>query len=275
MTHAAVATGRPVPGVLTGRVAVVSGASTGIGRGIAVAFAGAGADVVVGYHRDAAGADTTMGMIRAAGGRALTCAADIATLEGAAALVAAATEGWGRLDIMSCHAGVTSWGPFLDVSPEALDAVVATNIRGTFLTAQAAGRCMVEQGTGGRLLLTTSVTGTRAIANASAYAMTRAAVEALARSLALELGRHGITANALVVGPVVNDRNVADDPGYAANWGGILPVGRVGQPADVGAVATFLASDASTFVSGASIPVDGGWIATGLVPDPPSDTPTD
>ena len=253
-------------GGLSGRVAIVTGASTGIGRGIAMALAAAGASVVVGYQDNAAGADQTCASIAAAGGQARACAADTGTQSGADTLVSAAIDTWGRLDVMSCHAGVTAWGPFLDVTAEALDTVVATNIRGTFLSAQAAARRMVAQGQGGRLLLTASVTGVRAIANLSAYAMTRAAVEALARNLALELGAHGITANALVVGPIVNDRNLADDPDYAARWASILPVGRAGMATDVGAVAAFLASDASGFVTGASIPVDGGWIMTGQVP---------
>ena len=170
---------------------------------------------------------------------------------------------------MSCHAGITSWAPFLDVTPAALDELVGTNIRGTFLSAQAGARRMVEQGSGGRLLLTASVTGVRAIRNLSAYAMTRAAVgnplHAISRS---RLGPHRITANALVVGPIVNARNLADDPDYAARWGTMLPVGRAGEPADVGAVAAFLASDASAFITGASIPVDGGWTMTGPVPPP-------
>ena len=110
------------------------------------------------------------------------------------------------------------------------------------------------------------MTGVRAIANLSAYAMTRAAVGSLARNLAVELGPYGITANALIVGPIVNARNLADDPDYAARWGGILPVGRAGEPADVGALAVFLASDASGFITGASIPVDGGWTMAGHVP---------
>jgi len=253
-------------GELAGRVAIVTGASTGVGQGIAMALARAGAGIVVGYHRDAAGAGETRDSITTAGGQAVVCQADIATQDGADALVAAAVDTWGRLDVMSCNAGVTSWVPFLEITPVALDAVVATNIRGTFLTAQAAARRMVSQGSGGRLLFTASVTGVRAIANLSAYAMTRAAVEALARNLALELGSHGITANALVVGPVVNARNLSDDPDYASHWGSILPVGRAGDPTDVGAAAVFLASDASAFITGASIPVDGGWIVTGHVP---------
>ena len=225
---------RMTPGPLSGRVAVVTGGSTGVGRGIAIALAGAGARVVVGYHHDRAGATDTCARIASSGGQALACAADIADPEAAAALVATAVDTWGRLDVMCCHAGVTSWAPFLDVAPSALDAVVQTNIRGTFLSAQAAARRMVQQGNGGRLVLTASVTGVRAIANLSAYAMTRAAVEALARNLAVELGPHGITANALVVGPIVNTRNLADDPDYADRWGSILPVRRAGEPGRCG-----------------------------------------
>ena len=267
MTQGDASHGPAAAAPLMGRVAIVTGGSTGVGRGIAIALGASGAAVVVGYHRDADGAADTCAIIQAAGGRAVVCGADIATPEGTADLVRTAVDTWGQLDVMCCHAGITSWGSFLDVTPDALDAVVATNIRGTFLSAQAGARRMVEQGSGGRLLLTTSVTGVRAIRNLSAYAMTRAAVEGLARNLALELGPHHITVNALLVGPIVNARNLADDPDYAAHWGSMLPVGRVGEPADVGAVAAFLASDASAFITGASIPVDGGWTMAGAVPD--------
>lgn len=259
------------PGLpLTGRVAIVTGGSTGVGQGIAIALGAAGARVVVGYHRDREGARTTVARIVAAGSEAVDVQADISTPSGPDDLVRAAVEDFGRLDAVSCHAGVTAWSPFLDTAPETLDTLIATNIRGTYLTAQAAARRMVEQGQGGRLLLTTSVTGVRAIAGLSAYAVTRAAVEALARNLAVELGPHGITVNALVVGPVTNARNLGDDPEYAAHWGTILPVGRAGEPADIGSLAVFLASGASAFITGASIPVDGGWTIAGTVPGAPS-----
>ena len=128
----------PMP--LTGRVAIVTGGSTGVGRGIALALAGSGAAVVVGYHRDADGAAETCATHhggRWPGGRVRGGHRDAGRRSGPGR--GTAVDTWGRLDVMSCHAGITSWGPFLDVTPAALDEVVATNIRGTFLSAQAGG----------------------------------------------------------------------------------------------------------------------------------------
>lgn len=249
------------------RVAIVTGASTGIGRAIAQRLAADGCAVVVGCNRDAAGAGTTVRSIIDAGGQAVTWTGDIG-LDGAADdLVARAVDAFGGLDVMCAHAGITMWSPILDTPASALDTVIATNIRGTFLTVQAAARRMVQQGRGGRIVLTASVTGMRAIRGASAYGLTRAAVEALTRSLAVELGPHGITANAVIPGPITNDRNLADDPAYAEHWASIVPVGRAGEPTDVAALVAYLASEASGFVNGVSIPVDGGWLVAGRTPD--------
>ncbi len=245
---------------------IVTGASTGIGQAMAVAFGALGDAVVVGYHHDEAGATETCAAVREAGGRALGVQADIALTADSDALVEAAVREFGRLDVMCCHAGVTAWGSFLDVSDDQLDGVLAANVRGTFVSARAAARQMVTQGNGGRLLLTSSVTGVLAVEDASAYATTRAAVLGLTRSLALELGRHRITVNAIIPGPILNERNLGADPDYAEHWAGVLPVGRVGQPSDVAALAVFLASPEAGFITGACIPVDGGLTAISVEP---------
>ncbi len=248
------------------RVAVVTGASTGIGRAIALRLAADGMAVVVGCHRDTAGAEATRRAIIDAGGQAVTWAGDIGASGAADDLVGRAVDTYGGIDVMCAHAGITTWSPILDTPVETLDAILATNIRGTFLTAQAAARRMVAQGRGGRIVLTASVTGVRAIVGASVYGLTRAAVESLTRSLAVELGPHGITANAVVPGPITNERNLADDAAYAEHWASIVPAGRAGEPADVAALVAFLASADSGYVNGVSIPVDGGWIVAGRTP---------
>ncbi len=119
---------------------------------------------------------------------------------------------------------------------------------------------------GGRIVFSSSVTGRLAIAGLSAYAVTKAALMHLARVLALELGAHGITVNTLAIGATVNERNLADDPDYAAHWAGVVPAGRAGTPGDVAAALAFLVSAEAALVTGHTLTVDGGWSGVGRTP---------
>jgi NAD(P)-dependent dehydrogenase (short-subunit alcohol dehydrogenase family) len=244
---------------LSGKVALVTGASKGIGHDLAIGLALAGAAVVANYNTDAAGAEDAVAQIRAAGGRALAVQADVSTVAGCHDLVVRTVQEFGRLDIACCHAGITSWGKFLDYTEEAFDAVVSTNLKGTFFTAQAAAREMIRQGTGGRIIVTASVTGLQAVQYLSAYGMTKGGVEMLVRNLVLELSPYGITINAVAPGAIVNERNLADDPAYETKWAGVIPVGRPGWSRDVVNAILFFASDESSFVNGTVLPIDGGW----------------
>jgi NAD(P)-dependent dehydrogenase (short-subunit alcohol dehydrogenase family) len=136
--------------------------------------------VVVGWHGNDAGAHDTLRAIETAGGRAMLVQGDLADLSTAERLVDAAVSAYGRLDVLCAHAGLTRFAPFLDTTPEMFDQLVATNLRGTYFTAQAAARRMVQRGQGGRIVLTSSVNARRAIETLSAYAATKAAIEAMA-----------------------------------------------------------------------------------------------
>jgi len=249
------------------RVAIVTGGATGIGRDLSEGLASDGFGVIVGYHDNVSGAAETAGAIEARGGEVRLVRGDGADPATASALVEAAVSTFGRLDVLCCHAGLTAFGSFLDVDPGEFDRVVATNLRGTFFTAQAGARRMVEQGDGGRIVLTSSVTAHRAIDGAAAYAMTKAGIEALARNLAVELAAASITVNAVAPGSIVNDRNLADDPTYAERWAAINPVGRVGNGADVVEAVRFLIGPGAGFITGQTIVVDGGWTMAGQAPD--------
>ena len=249
------------------RVAIVTGGATGIGRALSTGLAADGLAVVIGYHRNEAGARDTLATIEHARGRAMLVQGDIAEATTQERLVATAVAEFGRLDILCAHAGITLFARFLDTTSDTFDRLVATNLRGTYFMAQAAARRMLEQGDGGRIVLTSSVNARSAIETLSAYAVTKAGIEAMARNLAVELSPAGITVNAVAPGSTVNGRNLADDPGYAERWAAINPAGRVGTGDDVLAAVRYLVSPEAGYITGQTIVVDGGWTAAGRTPD--------
>ncbi|HET7515111.1 MAG TPA: SDR family oxidoreductase [Gaiella sp.] len=251
---------------LAGRVALVTGASHEIGAAMAEELAARGAAVAIAHHGATELAEAVVGRILAAGGRATAVDGDLSRVGDNRLVVDRAVAELGRLDIFVANAGLTRWAPFLDVDEETWDAVVDLNLKGSYFGAQAAARRMVAQGEGGRIVFSSSVTGTLAIANASAYAVTKAGLQHMARVLALELGVHGITVNALAIGATVNERNLADDPEYARHWGDVLPSGRAGTPNDVAAAVGFLVSAEAAQVTGHTLTVDGGWSGIGRTP---------
>src|SRR6478672_10516476 len=193
---------------LSGKVALITGASKGIGYALAIGLAQAGAAVVANYNTDAAGAEDAVRQIQAAGGRAIAVQGDVASVAACRALVARTVAEFGRIDIACCHAGITSWGKFLDYTEEAFDSVVNTNLKGTYFTAQAAAREMARQGDGGRIIVTSSVTGLQAVPYLSAYGMTKGGLQMLVRNLVLELSPYNITINTVAPGAILNERNL-------------------------------------------------------------------
>lgn len=258
---------------LAGRVAIVTGGSREIGAAMAEALAGAGAAVLVAHHAAPDLAAGVVERVRAAGGRAIAEEADLSSVADNRRLVARAVAAFGRLDIFVANAGITVWGPFLDVKEATWDGVVDLNLKGSFFGAQAAARQMVAQRDaapgdpyGGRIIFSSSVTGSVALPNCSPYAVTKAGLRHMATVLALELGRHGITVNALGIGATVNERNLRDDPDYEAHWAGVIPTGRCGQPEDAAQALLYLASPAAAMVSGHTLMIDGGWATVGHAP---------
>jgi 3-oxoacyl-[acyl-carrier protein] reductase len=248
------------------RVAIVTGASRELGAEMAVSLARTGAAVVVAHHGEASLAEGVVSRIRADGGVAHPFEASLATVEANRALVDFAVAELGRADVFVANAGVTRWSPFLETDEGTWDEVVDLNLKGAYFGAQAAARRMVEQGTGGRIVFSSSVTGIVAAGNLSAYSITKAGLAHMARVLAVELGPHGITVNALAIGATLNERNLRDDPDYAEHWAGVIPTGRVGEPQDVAAALLYLASPEAAMVTGHTLVVDGGWTAVGAVP---------
>ena len=253
-------------GRLDGKVALVTGAGTGIGQEIAACFAREGAQVGINYHTNADGARETLRQVEGTGSKGFLIQGDLRTAAGARALVEATAEHFGRVDALVNNSGITSWGPFLDYTEEAFDDVVNTNLKGSYFASQAAARRFVQQGPPGRIVMISSLAGVNAMPYLSAYSMTKAALRMLARSLGLELGRYGITVNAIGVGPTLNERNLRDDPEYDAHWGQVVPVGRAARPEDAASAAVYLCSDEAGYVNGSTLMVDGGWHAYGPTP---------
>jgi NAD(P)-dependent dehydrogenase (short-subunit alcohol dehydrogenase family) len=255
-----------VSGRLDGKVALITGAGTGIGQALAVRFAHEGARVAINYHHNSEGALQTLAAVRAAGVAGDVFQADVRTADSARALVERATHRFGRLDVLVNNSGVTSWGPFLEYTEAAYDEVLDTNLKGSYFASQAAARRFIQQASPGRILLISSLVGVNAMPYLSAYAVSKAGLRMLARSLGLELGQYGITVNALGVGPTVNERNLRDDPEYDAHWGSVVPVGRAATMDDISSAAVYMCSDEASYVNGTTLMVDGGWSAYGPTP---------
>jgi L-rhamnose 1-dehydrogenase len=253
--------------LLEGKRAIVTGGSRGIGRGICMELARQGADVVVsyfvradeGYGRDTAIEETIAGVTRL-GRKIIAVEGDIADPAVSKALVATAVESLGGVDILASNAGVCPFHAFLDMPPKLLERVVDVNLNGAFYVSQAAANRMKDQGKGGAIVATSSISALVGGEMQTHYTPTKAGVHSLMQSAAIALGRYGIRCNSVMPGAIATDANNEDwsDPEKRAYLERRVPLGRFGQPEDVGKVVAFLASDLAGYVTGASVLVDGG-----------------
>jgi L-rhamnose 1-dehydrogenase len=253
--------------LLNEKIAVVTGGSRGIGRGISVELARQGADVVINYF---AGADhdfahdtaigEVMAEITALGRKVVAVEGNIAEPEVSKKLVARAIEAFGGVDILASNAGICPFHAFLDMPPELLQQVVDVNLNGAFYIAQAAANRMKDQGTGGAIVATSSISALVGGALQTHYTPTKAGVHSLMQSAAIALGPYGIRCNSVMPGAIATDANKDDwsDPEKRAYLDKRIPLGRFGKPEDVAKVVAFLASDMAGYVTGASLLVDGG-----------------
>jgi 3-oxoacyl-[acyl-carrier protein] reductase len=245
-----------VTGLVPGTRAVVTGGSRGIGRAEAIALARAGARVVVGYGSSAEAADAVVAEIVAVGGEAHAVQADMADPDAVVALMDAAAELLGGIDVLVSNAGVEHFGALGSVTAAEFDATFAVNTRGQFLAAQAA---QAHMGEGGRIVLTSSISATMAVPGHAIYAGSKAAVEAMVRCLALDLVRRGITVNAIAPGGTTSDMSAENGPHYANDLTAISwPMGRYGEPEDITPTVLFLASRDSAWITGQTLRVSGG-----------------
>jgi 3-oxoacyl-[acyl-carrier protein] reductase len=252
---------------LDGRTALVTGGATGIGCGIALHLARQGAQVAINYRRPGAALDETMAALRDTGRHCLAVRADVRYRDQVGAMVDEVTASLGALDILINNAGLGMWGSLVDLSEDEWDAMIDTNLKGAFLCAQAAAPGMIARGWG-RIVNISSTCSIRIIRGMGAYCTSKAGLAMLTRGLAVDLGRHGITANAVGPSTVPTAMNAADlaRPGFLEAEQQANPSGRIGTVEDIAAAVAFLASDAASWINGQNLIVDGGL--TTLSPQP-------
>jgi NAD(P)-dependent dehydrogenase (short-subunit alcohol dehydrogenase family) len=243
---------------LTGQVALVTGANRGIGRDLARTLAACGALVLAGV-RDAS---AEVAWTAPDGGRVLPLHLDVTRVPGTRKAIDKAVAAHGHIDILVNNAGLGANHDALDVTEADWDEMMAVNLRGVFFTSQAVGRHMVGRGYG-RIINLSSQAGLVGIRRHAVYSASKGGVNLLTKVLALEWAPHGVTVNAVaptwIYTPGTADR--LDDPAFLASVLERIPVGRVGNTADVAAAVVFLASRSAGLVTGAILPVDGGWTA--------------
>jgi L-rhamnose 1-dehydrogenase len=247
--------------LLKDKVLLVTGASAGIGRAVAIEAARQGADVAINYFdaTDTA-ANETVAAIRAAGRRAIAVKGDVALAATAPAFIAAAVSAFGRIDAFVSNAGICPFHAFLDMPSETFERTMAVNLHGAYFMIQAAANRMVEQGHGGAIIGVSSISAYVGGEYQTHYTPTKAGVLSLMNSVAIALGKHGIRCNAVLPGTIQTDINKEDlsDPKKRAYMEGRVPLGRLGVPEDLAGPVIFLASDMARYVNGAALLVDGG-----------------
>ena len=252
----AVGYNRSMPLPLEGKHALVTGASKGIGKGIALELARNGADVAVNYYSDASGADETVTEISGMGRQAFAIQGDVGKSADVGRMFDELMNQFGRLDILVNNAGVQTWKALLDLEEKEWDKVLTTNLKGCFLCTQHAGRLMKDSG-GGRIVNIGSGCNKIAFPHLVDYTSSKGGIEMFTKVSAVELGPFNITVNCVAPGSVEIERTMQEAGNYADTWARVTPLGRVGTPQDIGRVVVFFASEGGSFVSGQTLWVDG------------------
>ncbi len=255
---------------LAGKIALVTGAARGIGRGIALTLAKEGAAVAVNYVNRADAAEQVVRSIRDQRGQAEAIQGDVGVYADAERIVDTVLKQFGRIDMLVNNAGVVTRHPILDVPLEEWDRVVRTNLYGCFHCSRLVGRHMVERGGGGKIVSISSIHGRVAKAGMGPYCATKAAIDMFSKQLAVELAPHKINVNVVASGTIITEINLplyqSTAPEDIEKRTAVLhrvPWREIGQPEDIGRAVAFLCSDAARYITGAVLYVDGGYTAEG------------
>jgi len=254
---------------LDGHVALVTGASKGIGAAIAIEAARAGADVIINYAADSQGANETLAAVIGAGRRGMIARADVSRKSEVDAMVASGIEEFGKIDILVNNSGIALWKPFLEIDEENWDRTIEVNLKSVFLCSQAVARALVGQDLSGSIINISSIAAWGALDCLVPYCASKGGMTLITRAMATELGAYGIRVNALAPGTIDIKRNRDTDPHYPGNWEPFIPLGRVGTVEDIAKPVIFLASDDAAYITGQTFWADGG--ETSYVPMPRSD----
>jgi L-rhamnose 1-dehydrogenase len=244
---------------LKDKVAIVTGATRGIGRAIAVRFGQEGARVAV-VGRDEDKGHETVRLVVKAGGEAIFVSTDVSDSAQVQALVDTVVNRWDRVDILVNNAAICPFMGFLEMPESLWDQVLDVNLKGYFLCSQAAARVMVEKGIQGRIIAISSISSEFGGSQQAHYCASKAGINLLVKSMAISLGPHGITCNGILPGTVETDinREALSDPEVRDYWLARGPIGGLGQPEDIAGPALFFASDDSAWCTGSMLVVDGG-----------------
>jgi len=245
---------------LTGKVALVTGGNVGLGQGIALALAEAGADIVSVALSES---DDTVAKVQAMGRRAHAISADLTSIEPVERVVQEALAAMGRIDILVNNAGLIRRADAVDFTEADWDLVMNINLKTVFFMSQAVARLFIKQGDGGKIINIASMLSFQGGIRVPSYTASKSGVAGLTKLMANEWAPHRITANAIAPGyfATANTQALREDAVRSAEILGRIPAGRWGEPSDLGGAAVFLASRASDYVQGAILPVDGGWQA--------------
>ncbi|MDW7651059.1 MAG: 3-oxoacyl-[acyl-carrier-protein] reductase [Bacillota bacterium] len=245
---------------LTDKTAIVTGASRGIGRAIAIALAQEGAAVVINYSSNETAAQETLAAVEAAGGRGTIVQGNVAELADCEKLVKAALDNFGKIDILINNAGITRDNIVARMKPQEWQDVLDTNLTGAFNCVKAAMRPLLKQKTGGRIINLSSVVGLAGGVGQANYAAAKAGLIGMTKSLARELAARQITVNAVAPGFIDTEMTAVLAEGAKDEMRKQIPLGRTGTPQDIAEAVTFLASDAAGYITGQVIAVDGGLV---------------
>jgi glucose 1-dehydrogenase len=251
-----------MPARFAGKVAIVTGSSSGIGQSIAIRLGSEGASLVVDFHTHPDGANETKAKIEAAGGKAITLQADVSKATDVQNLVEQAWSQFGGCDILVNNAGVEKHAPFWEATEADYDEVLDTNLKGAFFLSQRFVQKLIAAKKPGRIINISSVHEDMVFPNFASYCAAKGGIRMLMRDLAMELGPYNITVNNVAPGAIntpINASLLADKPKLDALLRNI-PLGRLGEPDDVSSLVAFLASDEASYITGSTYFVDGGLI---------------